>query len=119
MFFHYGNHRSNTTSLGVIPNLDCWLFLILWALLHQALLWFVGLLLLAYHNRLNPVYIAGSMSPIDYVNQILQGKKQLIVDDVTESEYVPFLVNRSLSYQIDCVSYANEMNRRSFIDKKL
>jgi hypothetical protein len=59
------------------------------------------------------------MSPFDYVNQILQGKKQLIVDDVTESEYVPFLVNRSLSYHIDCVSYANEMNRRSFIDKKL
>ena len=59
------------------------------------------------------------MSPFDYVNQILQGKKQLIVDDVTESEYVPFLVNRSLSYQIDCVSYANEMNRRSFLDKKL
>jgi len=59
------------------------------------------------------------MSPFDYVNQILQGKKQLIVDDVTESEYIPFLVNRSLSYQIDCVSYANEMNRRSFIDKKL
>jgi hypothetical protein len=59
------------------------------------------------------------MSPFDYVNQILQGKKQLIVDDVTESEYVPFLVNRSLSYQIDCVSYVNEMNRRSFIDKKL
>jgi hypothetical protein len=59
------------------------------------------------------------MSPFDYVNQILQGKKQLIVDDVTESEYVPFLVNRSLSYQIDCVSYANAMNRRSFIDKKL
>jgi hypothetical protein len=59
------------------------------------------------------------MSPFDYVNQILQGKKQLIVDDVTESEYIPFLVNRSLSYHIDCVSYANEMNRRSFIDKKL
>jgi hypothetical protein len=59
------------------------------------------------------------MNPFDYVNQILQGKKQLIVDDVTESEYVPFLVNRSLSYHIDCVSYANEMNRRSFIDKKL
>ena len=59
------------------------------------------------------------MSPFDYVNQILQGKKQLIVDDVTESEYVSFLVNRSLSYHIDCVSYANEMNRRSFIDKKL
>lgn len=59
------------------------------------------------------------MSPFDFVNQILQGKKQLIVDATTESEYVPFLVNRSLSYHVDCVSYANEMNRRSFLDKKL
>ena len=59
------------------------------------------------------------MNPFDYVNQILQGKKQLIVDEITESEYVPFLVNRSLSYHMDCIAYANEMNRRHFLDKKL
>jgi len=35
------------------------------------------------------------MSPFDFVKQILQGKKQLIVDEYTEKEYVPFLVNRS------------------------
>ena len=59
------------------------------------------------------------MNPFDYVNEILKGKKQLIVDEVTESEYVPFLVNRSLSYHIDCIAYANEMNRRHHLDKKL
>lgn len=58
-------------------------------------------------------------NPFDYVNAILQSKKQLIVDDLTEKEYVPFLTNRSLSYHKDCIMYANEMNRRHFIDKKL
>lgn len=59
------------------------------------------------------------MSPFDFVNEIQQGKKQLIVDDATEASYVPFLVNRALSYHKDCVMYANEMNRRHQIDKKL
>ena len=58
-------------------------------------------------------------NPFDYVNQILQGKKQLIVDDLTEKSYEPFLVNRALSYHKDCIMYANEMNRRSILDKKL
>lgn len=59
------------------------------------------------------------MNPFDYVNAILQNKKQLIIDEITEKEYTPFLVNRSLSYHKDCIMYANEMNRRHFIDKKL
>lgn len=59
------------------------------------------------------------MNPFDYVNQILQGKKNLIVDDVTEKEYTPFLTNRSLSYHFDCVLFANEMNMRHHADKKL
>ena len=59
------------------------------------------------------------MSPFDYVNQILYGKKQIITDELTEKDYTPFLVNKSLSYHNDCVMYANEMNRRHFLDKKL
>ena len=59
------------------------------------------------------------MSPFDYVNAILQNKKEIIVDELTEKEYVPFIVNRSLSYHSDCIMYANEMNRRHFLDKKL
>lgn len=59
------------------------------------------------------------MSPFDYVNSILQNKKDLMVDEATEKEYAPFLVNRSLSYHKDCIMYANEMNQRHLIDKKL
>ena len=58
-------------------------------------------------------------NPFDYVNQILYGKKDLIVDAQTEKEYNPFIVNRSLSYHFDCVLFANEMNQRHFLDKKL
>ena len=59
------------------------------------------------------------MSPFDYVKEILQGKKQLIIDELTEKEYSPFLTNRSLSYHKDCIMFANEMNRRHHADKKL
>lgn len=59
------------------------------------------------------------MSPFDYVNAILQNKKKLINDELTEKSYAPFLVNRSLSYHKDCIFYANEMNRYHQIDKKL
>ena len=59
------------------------------------------------------------MSPFDYVNEILQGKKQLMVDEETEAVYAPFLINRALSYHKDCIMYANEMNRRHHIDKKM
>ena len=57
--------------------------------------------------------------PFDYVNEILQGKKQLIVDELTEKEYVPFLTNRALSQHRDCVLLANEMNQRHHLDKKM
>ncbi len=59
------------------------------------------------------------MTPFDFVNQIMQGKKQLIVDELTEKEYVPFIVNKTLSYHKDCLMYVNEVNRRHFIDKKM
>ena len=59
------------------------------------------------------------MNPFDYANAILQNKKQMIIDEITEKDYAPFLVNRSLSYHKDCIMYANEMNRRHFLDKKL
>ena len=59
------------------------------------------------------------MSPFDFSKQILQGKKQLIVDEPTEKFYLPFIVNRALSYYQDCVSFSNEMNQRHHLDKKL
>jgi len=58
-------------------------------------------------------------NPFDYVNAILQNKKQIIVDEITEKGYVPFMVNRSLSYHKDCIIYANEMNQRHHLEKRL
>lgn len=58
-------------------------------------------------------------NPFDYVKDILQAKKNLIVDEDTEKAYKSFLVNRGLSYYKDCVYFANEMNRRHHLDRKL
>jgi hypothetical protein len=58
-------------------------------------------------------------NPFDYATAILQRKKQLIVDEISEKGYTPFLVNRALSQHKDCVLFANEMNRRHGLDKKL
>lgn len=59
------------------------------------------------------------MSPFEYVKEIQVGKRDLIVDAQTEKDYVPFVVNKALSYELDCVIQANEMNRRHHADKKL
>ena len=57
------------------------------------------------------------MSPFDYVDLILHKKKQ---DENFDIEgYAPFLVNRSLSYHMDCILYVNEMNIKPNIDKDL
>lgn len=45
--------------------------------------------------------------PFDYVNTIFYNKVKL--DNL--AFYNPFLINRALSYHVDCVLYANEMNR--------
>lgn len=42
-----------------------------------------------------------------------------MVDDVSEKQYVPFMVNRGLSYFSDTVLFANEMNRYHHLDKRL
>lgn len=59
------------------------------------------------------------MTPFDFINSINTNKKDLLADpDVSESDYVPFVVNKSLSYFADTILHANEMNR-SGIDSKL
>ena len=58
-------------------------------------------------------------NPFDHVKEILEKKNNLIVDKESEDEYVPFIVNRALSFHKDCIFPANEMNRIHFLDKKL
>jgi hypothetical protein len=59
------------------------------------------------------------MNFFDYLNSINDTKKDIMVDDVSEKQYVPFMVNRGLSYFSDTVLFANEMNRYHHLDKRL
>ena len=55
----------------------------------------------------------------EIVPSILQTKKNVFQDEFDYKDYTPFVVNRALSYHIDCVLYANEMNINSGIDKDM
>ena len=59
------------------------------------------------------------MSPFDYLNSINYTKKDIMVDDIAEKEYNPFMVNRGLSYFQDTVLMANEMNQYAHLDNRL
>jgi hypothetical protein len=59
------------------------------------------------------------MNFFDYLNSINDTKKDIMMDDVSEKQYVPFMVNRGLSYFSDTVLFANEMNRYHHLDKRL
>lgn len=58
------------------------------------------------------------MTPFDFVNAINFDKRNLFEDPQAEKDYVPFLVNRALSYFPDTILYANEINRAAAIPKK-
>jgi hypothetical protein len=58
------------------------------------------------------------MNPFDFVNAINTSKQQLIVDAQSEKDYNPYMVNRSLSYFMDTILFANEMNVAHHIDNK-
>ena len=60
-----------------------------------------------------------SLSPFDYTNAINFTKEYIMVDDVAEKQYAPYMVNRSLSYFPDTVALANEMNRYHHLDNRL
>jgi hypothetical protein len=59
----------------------------------------------------------------DYVNSITHNKKDIMRAsaniEAAEKEYVPYVVNRTLSYYEDCVLYANEVNMRPNLENLL
>jgi|TARA_B100000035_G_scaffold314958_1_gene333176 hypothetical protein len=59
------------------------------------------------------------MNHFDYLNSINLSKQDIMIDDLAEKEYNPFMVNRGLSYFNDTVLMANEMNMYAHLDKKL
>ena len=56
----------------------------------------------------------------DFLNSINQTKVNIMDEDaLTEKEYPPFVVNRTLSYFLDTIMYANEINTHHHADNKL
>ena len=55
----------------------------------------------------------------DLLNSINFTKENLLEDSSTVSEYPPYIINRCLSGHLDCVLFANEMNKYSFLDKDM
>ena len=47
---------------------------------------------------------------------ILEKKKSVFRDEIDYKDYKPFIVNRALSYHMDCVLYVNEMNINNSLD---
>lgn len=60
-----------------------------------------------------------AINPFDYVNAIHHTKDNLIVDEWSEKQYNPYIINKALSFSSDTVIQANEMNCRPHIEKKL
>ena len=57
----------------------------------------------------------------DYLNSINHTKENLLDtdDESVEKEYIPYIVNRCLSYFPDTIFHVNEMNKFANTDKKL
>ena len=54
----------------------------------------------------------------DWLNSINFTKK--IPEDPSEiKSYSPYIINRCLSGHLDCIMFANEMNKYSFLDKDM
>jgi len=55
----------------------------------------------------------------EIIPSILQTKKSPFKDEYDYKDYVPFVVNRALSYHLDCISYVNQLNLTPGIDKDM
>ena len=64
-------------------------------------------------------YTPPSINPFEFLNSISYNKTDLMVDEWSEKQYLPYIVNRGLSFGPDTVIPANEMNSRPHLDKKL
>jgi hypothetical protein len=55
----------------------------------------------------------------EVIPSILQTNENVLKDELDVKEYAPFIVNRSLSYHMDCILYVNEMNIHNQLDKDM
>ena len=56
----------------------------------------------------------------DWLNSINFNKDNLIEEDPSAiKDYPPYIINRCLSGNLDCIMFVNEMNKYSFLDKDM
>jgi hypothetical protein len=55
----------------------------------------------------------------EIIPSILQTGKSVIETEQDYKDYAPYLVNRSLSYHVDCILYVNELNCWPSLDKDM
>jgi len=72
-----------------------------------------------YTEIIQEVYKQPSISPFDFLKSINETKINLIVDEWSERQYQPYIVNKGLSFAPDSVIFANEMNSRPHLEKSL
>ena len=59
------------------------------------------------------------MSPFEFIKAINETKEDVMVDDVSEKKYSPFIINRGLSFFMDTIFQVNELNRNHHLDSRL
>lgn len=57
-------------------------------------------------------------NPFEWLKSITETKENFL-ERLDPKDYNPFIVNKGLSYHIDCVLIANEMNIRNTLDKDM
>jgi len=60
------------------------------------------------------------LNPFDYIKSINEKTGNMMdISPDAERDYVPFVVNRGLSFSADTILYANEMNCKPLTDRKM
>jgi hypothetical protein len=77
--------------------------------------------------------MANKLTPFTFINSINQGRKgkhlledctaddslETVNPDASDKQYVPFIINRGLSYFKDTVLFANEMNIKNNVPPRM
>ncbi|NMJ87882.1 MAG: DNA polymerase [Thaumarchaeota archaeon] len=59
------------------------------------------------------------MTPFDYLKAINETKEDVMLTSEDEHKYAPFIVNRGLSFFMDTIFQANEVNQNFQLDSRL
>lgn len=59
------------------------------------------------------------MTPFDILKAINETKEDVIQTEQDEKKYAAFIVNRGLSFFLDTIFQANEMNQKHYLDSRL